>query len=350
MSEGGEACDGCVSVLMPVHNGERYLREAIESILSQTFRNYRLIIVDDASSDSSWSIIEAFDDKRVVKVRLQESKGIVNALNIALEMTDTEYIARMDADDVARNDRFKKQVDFLRLHPEVGVCGSSIKMIRGRFSCYVRYPENHDEILCSLAVYKRAVCHPSVMMRRSVLNHKKLQYTDEYPHAEDLSLWHELVRETRFYNLQEPLLAYRVHPEQISTCYNEEQISQTRALLNRSLPKYFPSISPHTRKDLLRLVTPEFGNKGREGGEIDLPGLYARMEAVNRADRLSVPAIFNSMLLSKFFDLSLKRYLGLRNTAFVLLLVFRTKPVLLLDAASRLRLHVSFYLSETWAR
>ena len=203
MNKSVGAGDGSVAVLLPVYNAELYLREAIQSIISQTFGNYRLIVVDDASSDSSWSIIEGFNDRRIVKIRLPESKGIVNALNIALELADSEFIARMDADDIARNDRFEKQFDFLTSHPEVGVCGSSIKMIKGGLSCYVRYPESHDEILCSLAIYKRSVCHPTVMMRRSVLNRHKTKYTEEYRHAEDLFLWHRLVQETRFHNLRE---------------------------------------------------------------------------------------------------------------------------------------------------
>ena len=112
-----EAGDGRVAVIMPVHNAERYLREAIESILSQTFRNYRLILVDDASSDSSWSIIEGFNDRRIVKIRLPESKGIVKILNTALEVSDTEFVARMDADDIARNDRFEKTGQFSKITP-----------------------------------------------------------------------------------------------------------------------------------------------------------------------------------------------------------------------------------------
>ena len=80
--------EGSIAVLMPVHNAEAYLREAMESILTQTFENYSLIVVDDGSCDSSWSIIEEFQDKRIVKIRLPESKGIVNALNTALSPCD----------------------------------------------------------------------------------------------------------------------------------------------------------------------------------------------------------------------------------------------------------------------
>jgi glycosyltransferase involved in cell wall biosynthesis len=341
---------GSVAVLLPVHNAERYLREAMESMISQTFGNYRLIVVDDASSDSSWSIIEGFDDSRIVKIRLSEPKGIVNALNTALEVAGTEFVARMDADDIARNDRFEKQVDFLKSHPEVGVCGSSIKIIKDGLSCYVRYPESHDEILCSLAIYKRSFCHPTVMMRRSVLNQHKMQYTEEYQHAEDLSLWHGLMHETRFHNLQEPLLAYRVHMEQVSSCYKEEQISQTRALLNWSLPKYFPSLSSHSRKALLSLVMPESRHEGIKTDHVDLPNLYARMEAANRDDRFSVPATFNKLLLAKFLEASLKRYLGLCNTAFVLQKVLRKNPGLLLDNANRLFLHIRYYLRVSWVK
>lgn len=342
--------EGSIAVLMPVHNAEAYLREAMESILTQTFENYSLIVVDDGSCDSSWSIIEEFQDKRIVKIRLPESKGIVNALNTALDVADTEFVARMDADDTARSDRFEKQVAFLESHPEVGVCGSSMNMIKGGLSCYVRYPENHDEILCSLAIFKRSFCHPTVMIRRSLLEGLKMRYTGDYRHAEDLSLWHALVRETKFYNLQEPLLAYRVHTEQVSSFCKEEQISQTRDLLNRTVPKYFPSLSAQTRKDLLALITPEANPKRYDVKQIDLPELYARMEAANRDDKLAEPEIFNGVLLAKFLEAVFKRYLGFRNTAFVLVRVLRKNPGLFLNDVSRLFLHIRHHLPSVGAR
>jgi len=336
-----------IAVLLPARNAEEYLREAIESILSQTFENFQLIVVDDASTDSTWSIIKRFNDSRIMRIKLAESKGIVNALNVALRASDSEFVARIDADDIARNDRFEKQVEFLRSHPEVGVCGSSIKMIRGGHSCYVRYPECHNEIVSSLMVYKRSICHPTVMMRRSVLNLHQLQYTDNYRHAEDLFLWHELAHKTKFHNLREPLLAYRVHTEQVSSRFKEEQTIQTRALLMRSLPNYLPSLCSHTCQDLLNLVIFEADKKG---DQINLPSLYARMNAINRADNLAAPAIFNEALLCKFLETVFKRNLGLRNTLFVVLTVLCKKPKLLINDLGRALMHIRVYLNSNWAK
>ena len=108
-----------IAVLLPARNAEEYLREAIESILSQTFENFQLIVVDDASTDSTWSIIKRFNDSRIMRIKLAESKGIVNALNVALRASDSEFVARIDADDIARNDRFEKQVNFYDHTPKL---------------------------------------------------------------------------------------------------------------------------------------------------------------------------------------------------------------------------------------
>lgn len=341
VSEVGRGDDGSVAVIMPVHNAERYLSESIQSILSQTFTDFQLIIVDDGSRDASWSIIESFDDNRIVKVRFDESRGIVSALNTALRMTDSEFIARMDADDVARDDRFQKQLEFLRSRPDVGVCGSAIRIVKGRFSCYARYPETHDEIICSLAIYKRAVCHPSVMLRRSVLDREEICYTSDYRHVEDLSLWHGLAQKTRFHNLREPLLAYRMHSEQVSTRYNASQMDQTQALINTVLSEYFPSLPLPVREDFLRLLAPKGGSKRIDRVRMDLPGLYADMVSANRVDGKMPSNIFSKVLISKLFEIVLQENYGLRNTLFAWSRTVFKDPALFLDVARRAQLSLN---------
>ena len=326
-----------ITVLMPVFNAERYLTEALDSILAQTYCNFRLLIIDDASTDSSRDIIEAVSDYRVENIRLDKSRGVSYALNLALDLADTEFVARMDADDIATPDRFDQQLKFLTENPDVGVCGSSIEMLRGNSKCVVRYPKTHDEILGSLAIFKRSICHPSVMIRLSEL--QGARYCESYAHSEDLHMWHNLIRHTRFHNIQKPLLAYRMHDSQVSARYKTTQIDGTRRLLAETLPKYFPSIEANVRMSLLDLLVPDMFRESRTSNSLSLRQLYARLVASNGSENIIPEPLFENLVLSKFFEETCKQYLGFWNTAYVWLCIIQRQPTLFIDVSRRLRFH-----------
>lgn len=334
-----------ITVIMPVYNAERYLSEALESILDQSYGNFRLLIVDDASTDSSRAIIESLADSRIETISLDKSRGVAHALNLALDRADTEFVARMDADDLAAPDRFKQQLKFLTENQDVGVCGSSIEMMRGNSRCIVRYPETHDEILGSLAVYRRSICHPSVMMRLSVLESSGTRYRERYAHAEDLHMWNCLIRQTRFHNIQKPLLVYRIHDDQVSARHKSTQVDGTRELLADTLPSYFPSAGDSVRMTLLQLLAPEQCRKGKRKA-VNLWQLYARLVASNDRDEIIPRAVFENVILSKFFEESCKKYLGFWNTVYVWIRTLQRRPVLFVEVARRLRFHWASLLLE----
>ena len=121
-----------LTVLMTVYNGETFLRDTVASILNQTYKDFRFLIIDNASSDRSREVIRSFHDPRIDLVALPENIGQIPALNKGLDMIDTTYVARMDADDISLPRRFERQIAFMESHPFVGVCGTYVITFRGK--------------------------------------------------------------------------------------------------------------------------------------------------------------------------------------------------------------------------
>jgi glycosyltransferase involved in cell wall biosynthesis len=138
-----------VTVLMPVYNTEMYLKEAIDSILNQTFRDFEFIVINDGSTDSTSDIIESYSDPRIIYLQNEKNLGVATSLNKGLSIAKGTYIARMDGDDVSRCDRLEKQVAFMDANPEIGVCGTWLETIGDRNEVWSP-PRNHDQIIVGM--------------------------------------------------------------------------------------------------------------------------------------------------------------------------------------------------------
>tara|TARA_R110002124_G_scaffold185407_1_gene352845 strand:+ start:6412 stop:7446 length:1035 start_codon:yes stop_codon:yes gene_type:complete len=202
-----------ISVIMPVYNCELYLKEAIDSILNQTYANFEFFIIDDASTDQTLSIIKAYDDIRINLVEKEVNSGLTKSLNIGLSMAKGKYIARMDGDDISLPERFAKQLSFLDRNPEYVLCGSNYSIIGS--NQVVTLPETNEDIKLGL-LKSCVIAHPSVMFRNSILLENNIKYDSSKEPAEDYHLWVQLISKGKFYNIQELLLRYRVHDKQIS--------------------------------------------------------------------------------------------------------------------------------------
>ena len=207
--------DPKVSVLMSVYNGEKYLREAVESILNQTFRDFEFIIIDDGSTDSTNEIIRSYSDCRIRLLENEENIGLTKSLNKGIDQCRGEYIARMDGDDVSLQHRLSKQLEYLINNPEVGVCGTQVKLINKTFEKNIELPTGHDEI-CAYMIFTSKLVHPSIMMRKTVLDQLDCIYNEKYRTSQDLDLWERLSKHTKLSNTSEVLFCYRNHPNQIS--------------------------------------------------------------------------------------------------------------------------------------
>lgn len=206
----GDATPPELTVLLPVYNGALYLEEAINSILTQTFTNFELLVIDDDSIDGSPKIIKWFaaHDARVRFVSRKE-RGLVSALNQGLALSRANIIARMDADDIAMPHRLERQMLFMKSNPCVDICGTGMVLHETDEELYL--PEDHAA-LCTLALFNTPLYHPTVIMRKkSILAVQG--YSSSAPYAEDYDLWERMLYAgMRFANLKEILLRYRVHP------------------------------------------------------------------------------------------------------------------------------------------
>ena len=204
-----------ISCVLAVCNGEAYLRESIQSIQAQTFRDWELIVVDDGSTDRTPKILDQFqrEDARI-RIFSHEKQGLVASLNHGIMMARGEYIARMDADDVSMPERFAIQLEYLDGHHDIGVCGSSIETFGADSSEVVEYPGEDGVIRCQL-LFSSSLAHPVTMFRRSLILHHRLFYNERALHAEDYDLWVRAAQHTRFANIPLVLLRYRTHPHQI---------------------------------------------------------------------------------------------------------------------------------------
>lgn len=213
-----------VTILMPVYNGEKHLGPAIESILRQTYGDFVCLIIDDGSSDSSSSIALSFDDPRIRVERNPRNLGLVKTLNRGLDMVGTEFVARMDSDDIALPDRIERQIAYLDNNPGVGLCGTAYEIFCEAVHQIITPPCEHESIIYGL-LDDNAFLHSSVVARMDILNRHGLRYSESYKHAEDYDLWVRLARHTHVGILPQVLVRYRSHPENVSNTNKSEQIA-----------------------------------------------------------------------------------------------------------------------------
>lgn len=209
------ATDPAISVVMPVYNGAAYLAEAVESILRQTFADFELLAVDGNSTDASPAILSDFvaRDERV-RVVSQRGRGLIAALNQGIAAARGEFIARMDADDVALPERFARQMEFLRDHPAVAAVGTAMQAVGpdGAPLWRMDYPTDPAGLRRTLAT-SSCLGHPSVTMRRAALDAVG-GYRPALRDADDYDLWLRLADRFELANLPDVLMLYRLHPGQ----------------------------------------------------------------------------------------------------------------------------------------
>ena len=213
-----------VSVVIPVWNGERHLKQAIESILAQDCLNFELIIVDDGSTDGSERIAASFShDKRVI-IRTQENAGVVSARNLGLQVAKGEFVAFLDADDIAKPDRLSKQVAYLQANPEIAVVGSHITCFSdeaGELRTQ-EFPSNPDLVAMALE-NGNPLAQPAVMLRKSMAMAVGGYRAAFRLGAEDYDLWLRLSEKHPLANLPEVLTFYRIHPDSLTHRFRHEQ-------------------------------------------------------------------------------------------------------------------------------
>lgn len=223
-----------VSVLMPVYNAEAYLAEAIDSIISQSFTDWELILVNDGSTDRSEEIILSYKDPRIRYSQNTENRGIIYTRNLMIEMAQGEYIAFLDSDDISHPDRLIKQVSFLDSNLDYALCGTWGIMIdkNGSRIRKINMPSSNEEIKSSL-LFINTFVQSSIMVRKDILI--KHSYDKNYPVAEDYELWCRLSKLYKLNNLPILLTKYRWHGDNISQSKKEQMDSLVKEIYKREL-------------------------------------------------------------------------------------------------------------------
>ena len=237
-----------ISVIMSVYNGETYLKEAIESVINQTFRKWELIIINDCSTDSTGDMLAEFSlkDERI-KVHTNEvNLKLPSSLNKAISLSGGKYIARMDADDICLPDRFEKQYRFMEEHKDVALSSCRFMTLKnGVYASGGAGGRCDNEALKAMLLVANPILHPGVIAKAEVM--KKLNYDTTLTCTEDLELWTRMVMEKQKIEiLPECLLIYRLHDKQITSTTLERQHTEVLKIQNQ----YYKTLCKEMDKEM----------------------------------------------------------------------------------------------------
>ncbi|MFQ2222915.1 glycosyltransferase [Aeromonas enteropelogenes] len=237
-----------ISVVLPVYNSENFIRDSVNSILEQSYKNIELIIINDGSTDSTFDIIKSFSDERI-RIISRENKGLIFSLNEGISLAKGRFIARMDADDISEPDRIERQVKFLEKNKDINIVGASVYLIDvlGEKIGDLDYHLSPFWVKLRL-LFDSCICHPSILARRDVFD--EVRYDEDYQYAEDFKLWSEVVfnKNLNIQSLKNKCLQYRVHGNSISASKHENQLK----ISNKIIRENFASLNVKISSDLVR--------------------------------------------------------------------------------------------------
>ncbi|MEI6873738.1 MAG: glycosyltransferase family 2 protein [Spirochaetota bacterium] len=295
-----------ISVLISAFNCAPYLREAIQSILDQSFEKFELIFIDDCSVDATLEIARSFGDGRIKVLHNERNLGIIESLNRGLAQCQGDYVARMDGDDVAWPERFAKQLDFLEQHRDHACVGSWYRVLGTER--VVDMPVSDEDARIRL-LSASPIANPTAMVRRDVFN--TLRYDSAYPYAEDYKFWAEVALKGKIANLPIPLLDYRSHPGQVTNLFNATQQSTARKIRLEQLQRIGIEASGLQAERHLQFI----GGPEGFGFEETLDWAVELISANKRSGYLPEPQ-FSAYVLRRLASISgQERYEGLATIA-----------------------------------
>lgn len=276
-----------ISIIVSTYNGRKYLRQALGSLLSQSFTDFELIVVDDASIDATWGTLQNIDDQRLVLFRNDENLGIGASLNRALQVATGEFIAVQDHDDLSMPNRFQEQVEFLQSHRDVALVGSPGWVINEnglRISTW-RVPHQDIDLKWEILI-NEPFLHTSVMFRRNVIEHIGGYSTNPtYRFAEDYELISRITADFRVANLSDPLVCWRQHCSSASDSNRRQQEEASFQISLRNIRRLIPDTDAHQRRLLQALM------QTRPGSPTDISDI-----------EVGLTVTFLSSLLEAFYE------------------------------------------------
>lgn len=302
-----------VSILMPVFNVAPYLREAMDSILNQTYRDFELIVLNDCSPDNSEEILDTYSDERIVRYRGQQNVGLANVLNIGIEMARGEYIARMDSDDVSLPKRLEKQVAYLDNHPTVDLVSAGMQRFGASQEVMIRSSDIEDVKFNALSY--SPVLHASSMWRKKQFLKNGLFYRQEMVPAEDYDLWtRALACGLTLINMQEVLYLYRTHSSQVTSVNKDWSVANV--IRYNYVKSIFPGVDESKVKEFISLLEIIDANAIKRicndlVKENDKVSYFERNKLHLRLKRYYQSRLYNQMIA---YGIEWKRLLNLRIT------------------------------------
>ena len=236
-----------VTVLMSVYNGGKYLREAIESILNQTFKDFEFLIINDGSTDRTAEILQSYDDPRIKIINNEKNIGLTKSLNKGLKMARGEYIARMDADDISMPERLEKELTTITNDKEIGMVTSWIDEIsqivtHSDYSTRVRTTNFPEEIFYTL-LFHNCIAHSTVLFNKELVLSLG-GYDESYEQSQDYDLWIKLSRVSKIVKLREVLVRRRSHENTISRTNIQQKVNADKIFLKNICKLLSEDISP----------------------------------------------------------------------------------------------------------
>ena len=227
-----------VSVLMPVYNTpEKILRATIDSILNQTFADFELIIADDSPDpEETGKIVKSYPDKRIRYYTNEVNLGISGTRNRLLELSEGEYLAICDHDDISVPDRFEREVSFLDGRPDVGVVSGMLHCMHS--GIVSAHPVSNEDIKAALLIQGCVIAHPASMIRKKVLTGNGIRWDENFSPCEDYKLWIDLIDKTLFHNIDAVLLDYRDSEDNTTHKQNEKMEEKARRIKSDAQKKH----------------------------------------------------------------------------------------------------------------
>lgn len=262
-----------VSILLVAYNAEKYIAQAIESTLAQSFCDYEFLIVNDGSTDGTLNIINNYDDKRIRVIDAEHN--YIRSLNLGLKQCKGKYVARMDADDIMYPKRIEKQVSLMESNSKIVVCTSWAKTFGEVEKIIGNFTNGYVDDIYTLFLLGNFLIHPTSMIQRRFLTRHRLLYK-EYSYAEDFKLWADIARiGGKFYIIPQSLLHYRISHEQITNAFKHEQ-NATRLIIQQEIIE-----------ELLKRNSYEH--------RTEIIKLYKQMLQIHNMDLLSADAVIGLM-------------------------------------------------------
>ena len=202
----------CISVVVSAYNSEKYIGYTIKSILKQSFRDFELLIVDDASTDETYKIISSFTDSRIKIFRNDKNVGLTKNINFCIQKAKGKYIARIDSDDICTIDRLAIQYAFMESNPNIDVVGSDAYLINESGKILGVTKEVYtDRDIKQKSIFMNPMIHPTIMVRSNLI--KDYMYDEQFRVCQDYDLWVRMIPNCEFRNLDKPLIYYRLNKD-----------------------------------------------------------------------------------------------------------------------------------------